>query len=157
MARHLTPQLTRLLLIRGVARAIAPIYVLWGIYDWWTVSPTYALVFALLSFNYVIVYVLSWIAPALMAGPWRIRPWQTFVLLINAFLLPVVFRQAHGRLPWGFIAATVVFMIGLYTATAILFYLNERLPMSSIFMAKRGGIPPSAESSSPVELGPRGD
>lgn len=141
---RLSPELSRLLVIRGLARALAPIAVLWGIYDWWTIHPLYALIFALLAGNYILVYILSWVAPGALNGPWRIRPWQTFVLLINAVLLPIVFKRTHGELPWGFIAITVLFVIGLYVGTYILLYLNERLPMAGIFMARRGGMIPSA-------------
>ena len=85
----------------------------------------------------MLVYVLSWVAPAVMNGPWRIRPWQTFVLLLNAVVLPVVFDRRFGRLPWGFILVTGLFLVGLYAATAIHFHLSSRLPMASIFAARR--------------------
>ena len=136
MARF-TPELTRLLLIRGIARAITPIAILWGIFDWWLIDWMYGLIFGLVTLNYVLIYVLSWLAPAAMNGPWRIRPWQTFVLIINAFALPIVFRSAFGRLPWGFIVITVLFFIGLYTATAVHFHLQQRLPMAGIFAGRR--------------------
>lgn len=143
-----SPQLTRLLLIRGVARAIAPLAVLWGIYDWYVYArdgnppqfPWHALLFAALAGNFVIVYVLSWVAPAALNGPWRIRPWQTFVLLINAFLLPIAFYRRSGALPWGFILITVLFFIGLYVATAIWFYLQNRLPAAAGFAARKAAV-----------------
>ncbi|UCD29215.1 MAG: hypothetical protein JSV03_01660 [Planctomycetota bacterium] len=138
-----SPKLIKLLVIRGLARVLAPIAVLWGIYDWWLIEWWYAAIFGILTLNYVLVYVLSWIAPAAQNGPWRIRPWQTFVLIINAFLLPIMFNKTFGSLPWGFIAVSVLFFIGLYVATAIMFYLNEKLPMGPIFMAKRGGMIPT--------------
>lgn len=145
-----SPQLTRLLLIRGIARALAPVAVLWGIYDWYKIRPLYGLIFAALSFNYVIVYALSWIAPALLNGPWRIRPWQTFVLLINAFVLPIAFyRRFNGHLPWGFIVVTFLFFVGLYVATAILFYLQDRLPMGGLFAARRMAVKPAPDPVPP--------
>lgn len=156
--------LTRLLIIRGVARALAPIAVLWGIYDWYFFDclgapsippprfPWHALIFALLAGNYVIVYVLSWVAPALLNGPWRIRPWQTFVLLINAFLLPIQFKRYFGHLPWGFIAVTLLFFIGLYVGTAIYFYLQDHLPMGHAFAARKAAQAPPAQPSSTQPL-----
>jgi len=142
MARF-SPQLTRLLVIRGLARAVAPVAVLWGVYDAWLVSPTYGLVLAALTLNYVLVYILTWVAPAALNGPWRIRPWQTFILLINAVLLPILFYRKFDRLPWGFIAITVLFIIGLYVATAIYFHLHARLPMSALFAARKTAGQPS--------------
>jgi hypothetical protein len=132
-------QLTRLLVIRGVARAIMPIFVIWGIYDWYLVRPLYALIFALLSTNYILVYAISWTAPHLLNGPWRIRPWQTFVLLGSAIALPIIYKRHFGQQPWGYIAMSILMVVGLYVATAILFHLNDRLPMGGIFMARRGG------------------
>ncbi len=152
---RLSPQLARLLLIRGVARALTPVAVLWGVCDWWLVRPLYAVIFAALTLNYVLVYILGWVAPAALNGPWRIRPWQTFVLLINAFVLPIVFKKTFGVLPWGFIIITVLFFIGLYAGTAILFYMQDRLPMGGIFHARRGGVPPGsrADPTSPAPAG----
>ncbi|MHC4444610.1 MAG: hypothetical protein ACYTF1_24200 [Planctomycetota bacterium] len=138
----LSPKLTWLLIIRGIARAITPIAILWGLYDWWLIDPWYATTFAILTLNYVLVYILSWVAPALLNGPWRIRPWQTFVLIFNAFLLPIIFKKTFGSLPWGFITITALFFIGLFVATTIMFHLNEKLPMANIFIAKRGGMMP---------------
>jgi len=132
-----SPQLTKMLLIRGIARALGPIAILWGIFDWWLINPLYSLIFSLLTLNYVLIYILSWVAPAAMNGPWRIRSWQTFVLIINAFALPIVFRNTFGQMPWGFITITLLFFVGLYASTVIYFQLNERLPMSSIFAARR--------------------
>ena len=132
-----SPQLTRLLVIRGIARALAPVAVLWGIYDWYWVRPLYALIFGLLTFNYVIVYILTWVAPPLLNGPWRIRAWQTFVLLINAVALPIAFYRTHGRVPWGFIAITLLFFVGLYAATWIHFYMQDKLPMAGAFHARK--------------------
>jgi len=136
-----SPELTRCLLIRGIARGLTPLAVLWGIYDWWQINGTCSLIFTLLTINYVLVYILSWVAPAALNGPWRIRPWQTFVLLLNAIVLPVVFNHSFGRLPWGFILVTGLFLVGLYAATAIHFHLNNRLPMASIFAARRAQPP----------------
>jgi hypothetical protein len=82
------------------------------------------------------------VAPALLNGPWRIRPWQTFVLLINFVALPITFYRLRGVVPWYFLAVNFLFLIGLYVATFIMYYLNNRLPMSNIFMARRGGMLP---------------
>jgi hypothetical protein len=130
-------QLTRLLLVRGFARAITPVAVIWAIYDWYWVKPLYALIFGLLTANYVLVYILTWVAPSLLNGPWRIRPWQTFVLILNAFVLPITFYRHLGRVPWGFVAITLLFFVGLYLATVIHFYLQSRLPMAGIFAARK--------------------
>ena len=46
-----SPELTRLLLIRGIARGLTPLAVLWGIYDWWRIDGTCSLIFALLTLN----------------------------------------------------------------------------------------------------------
>lgn len=151
-----SPQLTKLLLIRGIARAILPIAVVWGIYDWYMFDrlavpprfPLRALVYALLTGNYVLVYLLSWFAPTLLNGPWRIRPWQTFVLLINAFLLPIqYYRHFQGRLPWGFIIITALSIVGLYAGTAIWFHLQDKLPMARAFAAKKATTVAPAEGS----------
>lgn len=139
----LSLELSRLLVIRGVARALAPLAVLWGIADWLLIDWRYGLIYAALTINYVIVYILSWVASGLMQGPWRVRAFQTFILIINFFLLPIVFRRTFGRLPWGFIAINVLFFIGLYAAAAILMYLQEKLPMRSIFMARKAGVLPT--------------
>jgi hypothetical protein len=81
-----------------------------------------------------------------LQGPWRVRSWQTFLLLINAFVLPIVFKRTFGRLPWGFIAITVLFFVGLYIATYILFYLQDKVPMGTLFSARKAQ--PGAESQS---------
>ncbi len=153
MARF-SPELTRLLLIRGVARALAPIAVLWGIYDWYCFDrlavpprfPWHALVFAVLAGNYVLVYILSWVAPTALNGPWRIRPWQTFVLLINMFWLPIQFYRYFGSPPYGFILVTLLFFIGLYVATAILFHLQDHLPMATAFALRKARAAPPAKT-----------
>ncbi len=139
---NFSPQLARLLFIRGVCRAVLPIAVLWGIYDWYWIRPLYAIVFALLTGNYVLMYVFSWVAPHLLRGPWTIRPIQTWMLLVNAVLLPIVFYRTRGRWPWGFIAMQILMVAALYVATAIMFYLNKRLPMSNLFQTRRGGLIP---------------
>ena len=148
-----SPELTRLLVIRGVARAIPPIFVLWSLYDWYAVRPLYALIFALLTANYLLVYALSWVAPYLLNGPWRIRPWQTFVLLASIIALPIACKSRLGAIPWGYLGMSVLLVASLYVATVILFYLNDRLPMGQIFMARRGGFlkppppPPGAQAA----------
>jgi len=143
---NFSPRLARLLLIRGVSRAIPPIAVLWALYDWCLIEPWYAALFGLLTLNYVLVYVLVWVAPHLLNGPWRVRAWQTFVLLVNALLLPIVFHRTFGVWPWGFIAITVAMVVALYVSTAIFFHLQERLPMAGLFAARRGGVIPGTNA-----------
>jgi hypothetical protein len=145
-------KLSWLLIIRGIARLITPIYVLWGIVDWYDVHPVAAVVFGALTFNYVIVYVLQWVARSLVNGPWRIQPWQSFVLLINVIALPVTYRIRLGHVPWAFVAVGILFVIGLYVGTVIYFYIQQRAPMADIFARRRsaeqaGGQPakPDAE------------
>lgn len=136
--RRFSPQLTRLLVIRGLARAMLPIAVLWGIWDWWQVGWLPAAVFTALAFNYVIVYALNWIAaPLAEAGPWRVRPWQTWVLVLNGFVLPVVYYRVHGAVPWGFVLVTILLFVGLYVGMAIMFYFYRRMPMAGIFAAQK--------------------
>jgi hypothetical protein len=135
--RRFSPTLGRLLFIKGVCRAGPPAYVLWSIVDWCRVDWRYALAFAALSFNYVIIYSLTWTYPALMQGPWRVRPWQTLMLAANAVVLPVMFHRAHGHLPWITIAAAALCLASLYIGAAIYLYLNERLPMAGAFASRR--------------------
>jgi len=144
-------KLNRLLLVRGLARAVLPLAVLWGLYDWCLINWWYGVIFGALTLNYVLVYILNWVAPAYLNGPWRIRPWQTFIFIINAFLLPYVFWKEFQALPWGFIGITVLSFISLYVSTAILFYFNERMPMSSIFFSRRGGMIPHAHKPPATE------
>ncbi len=141
---NFSPQLTTLLVIKGICRAVLPIVVLWGIYEWYGIRPLYALIFAVLTGNYVLMYIFSWVAPHLLAGPWTIRPIQTWILLFNAALLPIVHHRVLGQWPWLFIAAQFLMVAALYVATMIMFYLNARLPMSPIFQARRGGMIPKA-------------
>jgi hypothetical protein len=138
MARQ-SSKLKTMMLTRGVARFITPVAILWGIYDWTYVSWAGALAYGLLTINYVIVYSLSWVAPPLMNGPWRIRPWQTFVLLLNIIALPILYYRSQGAVPWGFLVISGLFLVGLYVGTAIFLYLNRRLPMHSAFAQMRTG------------------
>src|SRR5262249_20464568 len=94
-------------------------------------------VFGMLSINYVIIYILTWMPGANLNGLWRIRPWQTLILLANAVTLPIVYRKTFGTIPWGFVAITILFFIGLYVATYIMFYLQDRVPMGSILKAQK--------------------
>ncbi len=144
-------ELYRLLLIRGIARALAPIAVLTSIVHWWLISWVHGLVFAALTINYVLVYALMWISPPLTNGPWRVRAWQTFVLLINVFALPIVWYRHRGTVPWIFIAVNILFFVGLFAATKIMFYFQERLPMGQIFAARKGDatMPPPPASPPP--------
>lgn len=135
--RRLSPTLTWLLFIKGVSRLGPPLFVLWSIVEWCRVDWHYAVVFGALTINYVIVYVLTWTAPPLMQGPWRVRPWQTLLLFANAIVLPVMFRRVHGHLPWIFIAAAILCAASLYIGAAIYLHLNEKLPMGSVFEKTR--------------------
>lgn len=149
-----SPELTRLLLIRGIARSMAPIAVLWGIVDWYLFDraavpprfPWHALVFTLLTGNFILLYILVWTAPNLLNGPWRTRPWQTFILLFNFFYLPIQYYRHLGTIPIGFILITILFFVGLYVATAIYFHLQDKLPMAGGFAARR------AQAAKPAEL-----
>lgn len=146
--RRLSSKLTWLLFIKGVCRAGPPLFVLWSIFEWARVDWRYALGFGTLTINYVLVYVLTWTAPALMQGPWRVRPWQTLLLAANAIVFPLVFRADRGHLPWAFIAAALLCLASLYVGTAIYLHINQKLPMSTVFASQRksplpGIVPPS--------------
>ncbi|HOA73545.1 MAG TPA: hypothetical protein PL151_12005 [Phycisphaerae bacterium] len=137
MKRRLSPGLGRLLFIKGVCRAGPPVYVLWSIVEWCRVDWRYAIVFGALTLNYVLVYALTWTYPALMQGPWRVRPWQTLLLLANAVVLPIMFWRTRGHLPWIFFVAAVFCAACLYIGTAIYIHLNEKLPMGAVFAKTR--------------------
>jgi hypothetical protein len=142
-------RLTGLLTIRWLARALAPVVVIWAIVDWWRIDWKLGVGFGLLTGNYVLVYILGSIAPPLMVGPWRIRPWQTFILLLNTIALPIAHYSALGSVPWGFVIISVLFLVGLYASTMILFYINEKLPMAGLFAARRAGILPGRPADGP--------
>ncbi len=133
-----------LLIIKGACRSGPPIYILWSIVEWLWVDWRYAVGFAALTLNYVIVYILTWTAPALMNGPWRVRPWQTLVLVVNAFLLPIMFRRAYGHLPWLFIAAAILCAASLFIGSAIYLYLHEKSPAGAL-LAQRQPVPVPAD------------
>jgi hypothetical protein len=146
------------LFIKGVCRVGPPLFVLWSIVEWTRVDWRYALGFGILTFNYVLVYILTWTAPALMQGPWRVRPWQTLVLLANTFVLPIMFRRVHGHLPWVFIAAAVLCLASLYVGTAIYIHINQKLPMAGLFAGRRDPALPKlvdTASASQVPSPPR--
>lgn len=136
MARF-SRKLTAILLTRGAARAVLPLYVLWSIWDWATVNAWLAVLFGLLTVNYLWVYALSWVAPALMNGPWRVRPWQTFVLLGNIVVLPIFYHRAHGRVEWFFFFWAAALIAALYVSTALQAYLQRSLPLASVFAARK--------------------
>lgn len=135
--QRFSPSLRRLLIIKGVCRVGPPLYVLWSIVEWCRIDWRYAVGFAALTLNYVLVYALTWTFPSLMNGPWRVRPWQTMVLLANAVILPIVFWRARGTLPWIFFLATFLCAASLYIGTAIYIHLQTKLPASALFAAKR--------------------
>ena len=95
-------------------------------------------IFLLLAGNYVLVWLLSWVARSLLNGPWRVRPWQTLVLMLNFVSLPIVYYRVHGEMVWGFLGINVLLFAGLFASTAILVYFGDRLPMNQIFAADRG-------------------
>lgn len=145
--RRLSSTLTWLLFIKGVCRAGPPLFVLWSIFEWCRVDWHYAVVFGVLTFNYVLVYILTWTAPSLMQGPWRIRPWQTLILLANTIALPIMFRRVHGHLPWLFIAAALLCLVSLWVGTAIYLHLQQKLPMSAVFAGQRKGKLPGVDGT----------
>jgi hypothetical protein len=59
----LSPELNRLLIIRGLCRAVLPAAVLWGIVDWYRIRPIYGLIFGALTLNYIITFALVWVSP----------------------------------------------------------------------------------------------
>ena len=146
MARKRSAKLQNLLFVRGLARQIVPVAVLWSAMDWYLVKPVCGVIFLLLTGNYVLVWLLSWVAKSLLNGPWRVRPWQTLVLLLNFVSLPIVYYFVHGEVVWGFLGINALLFAGLYASTAILMYFGEHLPMSPIFAASRGVALPVPES-----------
>lgn len=138
MARKRSAKLQNLLFIRGLARQIVPLAVLWSAVDWYLVKPVCGVIFLLLTGNYVLVWLLSWVARSLLNGPWRVRPWQTLVLMLNFVSLPIVYYRVHGEMVWGFLGINVLLFAGLFASTAILVYFGDRLPMNQIFAAERG-------------------
>lgn len=136
MARF-SSKLTAILLIRGTLRAVLPLYVIWSIVAWALLVPWVAVVFAALTWNYVFVYLMSWFAPPFMAGWWRVRPIQTFVLLGNIIALPIVHYQMRGKLPWPFLGWSLLLIIALYVSTILQIYLQKTLPMGTVFAAKK--------------------
>lgn len=104
--------------------------VIYAVVLWWRVHPVAAVVFAALTFNYPVAYVMIYTAPAQIRGVWRVRMWQTVLLLLNAVVLPIVHYVVLGTVPWGFVIAGVVLVVAWYTATAMLFYMQDRSPLS---------------------------
>jgi len=145
-ARILSARLTVLLAVRASLRILAPITVIWGVVAWSFVGWPYAVGYAAVTWNYVLVFMLTWIARTAMQGPWRVRPIQTFIVLANSFVLPWVYYHRGWALPWGFVGMCVGYHVGLVISTYIFLYLRERLPMASVFApqreaAKRGELP----------------
>lgn len=138
MAHKRSSKLQNLLFVRGLARQIVPLAVVWSAVDWYLVKPACGVIFLLLTGNYVLVWLLSWVARSLLNGPWRVRPWQTLVLIINFVSLPIVYYVVHGEIVWGFLGINVSMFAGLFASTAILVYFGDRLPMNQIFAAERG-------------------
>jgi len=125
-------------------RVIVPVGVLWGIYDWCWISPFYGLIYGLLTFNYVLALFFVVARSPQINGPLRIRPIQTFILLINAFALPIFFYRTFGQVPWFFILICLLMVAGLYAGAVTHMYFMEKLPMASLFQKKnafRAGPP----------------
>ena len=146
VTRMPSPKLTMLLAIRASLRILAPITVIWGVVAWSFAGWPYAVVYAALTWNYVLVFLLTWIARTAMQGPWRVRPIQTFIVLANSFVLPWMYYHRGWALPWGFVGMCVVYHIGLAVSTYIFLYLRDRTPIGAVFApqreaAKRGQVP----------------
>jgi hypothetical protein len=122
---------------------------LWSAWDWYLIGPVYAGIFLLLTGNYLIVWALGWVARSLLDGPWRVRPWQTFILVLNFVTLPIVFYVKHGQVVWGFLAINVLLFVGLYVSTAILLYFDRHLPLGNMFAASPPGTAPETTLDSP--------
>jgi len=135
--RSFSSKLTVILLTRGVARFVAPVAICWGIYDWTYVHPLYALGYGLLTFNYVLVYIFIWVAPAHINGLFRVRAWQTFVVLGSMILLPILYYRKLGAVPWGFLGISFLFILALIAGTVVIIYLNQRLPLGPAFARQR--------------------
>ena len=151
--RRRSRKLSNLLFVRGLARQVVPVAIVWSAWDWYLVKPLAAAVFLLLTGNYLIVWVLSWVARPLLNGPWRVRPWQTLILLVNIVALPIVYHHLHGRMVWGFLAINVLLLISLYVSTAILLYLGDHLPMNQAFATRRSADLPVSAPVAKVESG----
>lgn len=149
MAHKRSARLHNLLFVRGLCRQIVPVAVAWSAADWYLVRPVYGLVFLLLTANYLLVWVFSWVARSLLNGPWRVRPWQTFILIVNFIALPIVYYRAHGEIVWGFLTINTLLFAGLFISTAILVYFGERLPMNQVFAAERAVDLPTPGPVSP--------
>lgn len=142
-------KLANLLFIRGLARQVVPVAILWSAWDWYRVNPYCAAVFLVLTGNYLLVWVFSWVARSLLNGPWRVRPWQTLILIANFVALPIVFYRVDGEIVWGFLAINLLLFISLIVSTAVLFYLGDRLPAGQAFALGRGMGLPGARATNP--------
>lgn len=69
MAHKRSAKLQNLLFVRGLARQIVPLAVLWSAMDWYLVKPVCGVIFLLLTGNYVLVWLLGWVAKSLLNGP----------------------------------------------------------------------------------------
>jgi len=150
-----SPKLATLLAIRASLRVLAPITVIWGVVAWSFVGWPYAVVYGALTWNYVLVFLLTWIARTAMQGPWRVRPIQTFIVLANSFIVPWMYYRRGWALPWGFVGMCVVYHIGLVISTYVFLYLRDKLPMAAVFApqreaAKRGQLQPDQTRPPPT-------
>ncbi len=130
-----------MLRVRIAGRVIVPLGVLWGIYDWFWISPWYGLIYGLLTFNYVLALFFVVTRSPQINGPLRIRPFQTFILLINAFALPIAFYRTFGLVPWFFILICILMVAGLYAGAVTHMYFMQKLPMASLFQKQHAQNP----------------
>jgi len=147
--RPRSQKLANLLFVRGLARQVVPVALLWSAWDWHLIGPIHAAVFLLLTGNYLIVWALGWVAKSLLNGPWRVRPWQTLILVLNFVSLPIVFYLKHRQILWGFLGINALMFVGLYVSTAILLYFDRHLPLGNLFAASSPGTVPGTPPASP--------
>ena len=132
-----SPKLKWLLRLRAAGRVIVPLTVLWGVYDWFRIAPLYGIIYALLTFNYVLALLFILTRSPQINGPLRVRPIQTFILLINAFALPIVFYKTIGLVPWFFITVCILMVASLYVGTVTHLYFMQKLPMAAVFQQQQ--------------------
>lgn len=138
-SRRRSPKLLALLVIRGTARFLIAFYVAWSLSGWFGISVWAGVVFALLTWNYLFTYVVGWFSPAVLGGPLRVRPWQSFVLFANALVFPVAEYAVHGRIPWFFLLVVAACVAGMVAAVTVLRYMQERMPLGRVLAAAPGG------------------
>jgi hypothetical protein len=134
-----------MLRVRVAARVIVPVGVVWGVYDWFWIHPVCAIIYGLLTFNYVLALFFVVTRSPQINGPLRIRPIQTFILLINAFVLPIVYYRTYGVVPWFFILVCLLMAAGLYAGVVTHIYFMQKLPMAPLFQKQHANKEAPAE------------